>query len=84
MSSSNQTYFVGIQILQYKASANFIGSVLIDILGKLSEKHLNAAELRIQIDGGPDNLNQTIICLIGVLVACKVFDKIHFARLPVG
>eukprot|EP00300_Choanocystis_sp_HF-7_P007523 c15337_g1_i1.p1 GENE.c15337_g1_i1~~c15337_g1_i1.p1 ORF type:complete len:855 (+),score=130.87 c15337_g1_i1:156-2720(+) len=41
-------------------------------------------EVRLQCDGGPENLNYSLFCLCATLVAAGIFKTILINRLPVG
>jgi len=40
--------------------------------------------LFVQLDGGSENINKYMMCLLELLVSQKVFKKIYLNRLPVG
>jgi hypothetical protein len=41
-------------------------------------------ELYIQVDGGSENANQYVLCLLELLVVKRIIRVIHLTRLPVG
>eukprot|EP00300_Choanocystis_sp_HF-7_P005828 c14299_g1_i2.p1 GENE.c14299_g1_i2~~c14299_g1_i2.p1 ORF type:complete len:828 (+),score=117.56 c14299_g1_i2:197-2680(+) len=60
---------------------NLAMSCLYDSLRCLSPQ---VEEVRLQCDGGPENLNYSLFCLCGTLVASGIFKTILINRLPVG
>ena len=67
---------------RYPKDANYNCAVLLDVLNRIESPLPDT--LYLQLDGAGDNKNKTVLAMLGMLIALRVFNKIKLSFLPVG